>query len=368
MKIFHYRDVAPQIFNLLVRRRFRFLFELIPYEANGLSGRKIANLFLAGLNQYALPRRPLGRPVFAQVEPANFCNLNCPLCLTTSVTPSRRAATLPFETFRTFIDELGDYLLLIVLWNWGEPFLNPDLGRMIAYARARGILTHCSTNANMRLDDARIRELVESGLDTLIVGVDGASEATYQKYREGGTLAAATDNIRRILDARRRLGADRPRINLRFVVMQHNEHELPMVEAMARELGVDFLTLKTVDMPAVHGADIDTRWAPGDARYQRYEYETGTRRRRARAFRCVRPWKRVTLQAGGEIVACEYDYRNDAAFGTLSPGGSVAAIWKGAAAARFRGAFKQGDNESPFCRACTLRDRVAEDCTVARIF
>ena len=150
--------------------------------------------------------------------------------------------------------------------------------------------------------------------------------------------------------------------------MQHNEHELPQVEAMARELGVDFLTLKTVDMPAVHGPEVDTRWAPGDARFQRYEYETGTRRRRARAFRCVRPWKRVTLQAGGEIVACEYDYRNDAAFGTLSPGGSVMEIWKGAAAARFRGAFHHGDNESSFCRDCTLRDRVAEDCTVARIF
>lgn len=368
MKVFHYRDVIPQLFNLIVRRRFRFKFELVPYEAAGLSYRKIANLFLAGLNQHLMPRRPLGRPVFAQVEPANFCNLSCPLCLTTSVTPSRRATALPFDTFRAFIDELGDYLLLIVLWNWGEPFLNPDLSRMIAYARARGILTHCSTNANMRLDDLQIRELVESGLDTLIVGVDGASEATYQKYREGGTLGAATDTIRRILDTRRRLGADRPRINLRFVVMQHNEHELPQVEAMGRESGVDSLTLKTVDMPGVHGADVDTRWAPGDARYQRYEYETGTRRRRARVFRCVRPWKRVTLQAGGEVVACEYDFRNDCSFGTFTPGASVMDSWKSADAARFRGAFNHGDNDAPFCRECTLRDRVAEDCTVARIF
>jgi MoaA/NifB/PqqE/SkfB family radical SAM enzyme len=356
------------LFNLMFKRRFRFEFELIPYEATGLSGRKIANFFLAGLNQYVLPRRPLGRPVFAQVEPANFCNLSCPLCLTTSVTPSRRAVTLSFDTFKAFIDELGDYLLLIVLWNWGEPFLNPDLDRMIAYARARGILVHCSTNANVRLDEARIRELVESDLDTLIVGVDGVSEATYQKYRQGGSLAAVEDTIRRILDIRRRLGASRPRLNLRFVVMQHNEHELPLVEAKAREWGVDHLTLKTVDMPAVFGPDLDHRWAPDDVRFQRYEYEAGTRRRRARDFRCVRPWKRITLAADGAVVACEFDYRNDCPHGTFAPGASALSIWKSASAAAFRAAFNHGDNDSPFCRDCTLRSRVVEDCTVARIF
>ena len=188
MKIFHFRDVWPQLANLILRRRFRFDFELIPYRAENLSWRKIGNFFLAGLNQY-LPRpRPFGKPVFAQVEPANFCNLSCPLCLTVSESHARPAAVLPFDVFRRFIDEVGDTLLLIVFWNWGEPFLNPDLCRMLACAKAKGILTHCSTNGNVRFDEEKAREIVRSGLDTLIFGVDGATPETYAKYRVGAIL------------------------------------------------------------------------------------------------------------------------------------------------------------------------------------
>ncbi len=106
--------------------------------------------------------------------------------------------------------------------------------------------------------------------------------------------------------------------------MQHNEHELPQVEAMARELGVDFLTLKTVDIPAVHGR----KWIPAGRPATRPLPAVRVRDRHPATPRPRVPLRpsleaRVTLQAGGEIVACEYDYRNDAAFGTLSPGGSV---------------------------------------------
>ena len=60
MKICHLRDVVPQLADLLIRRRFRFDFELIPYQAENLPWRKIGNFVLAGLNQY-LPRpRPFG--------------------------------------------------------------------------------------------------------------------------------------------------------------------------------------------------------------------------------------------------------------------------------------------------------------------
>jgi hypothetical protein len=84
MKIFSISDVVPQLPNIFFRRRMKFYFELLPFEVKGLSARKIRNFFLAGLNQFFLPSKPLGHPVIAQVEPTNFCNLSCPLCLTTS--------------------------------------------------------------------------------------------------------------------------------------------------------------------------------------------------------------------------------------------------------------------------------------------
>jgi len=368
MRIFYPAEVIPQVFNLLVRRRFRFQFELIPYEATRLSRAKIGNLFLAGLNQYLRRPAPFGRPAFAQVEPANICNLSCPLCLTVSQTQARPPALLPLQTFQQFIDDLGAYLLLVVLWNWGEPLLNPDLPRMIAYAHERGVLTHCSTNGNFPITAGLAEELVRSGLDTLIFGVDGATEETYQAYRCGGSLAEVKRNIAALLEARRRLGASTPRVNLRFVVMKQNESELPQVTAMARELGVDHLTLKTVDLPADIGADLDGQWAPEEQKFKRYEYLEGSFRRKRRRFNCVRPWKRITLDAAGTVIACEFDYRNLAPFGVVGRDGTATDIWKGPAGREFRRGFRGGWNEHPFCAQCTLKHRVARDCTVARIF
>ena len=97
------------------------------------------------------------------------------ICLSFSV--------LSYKTFKNFIDQFGDYLLLIILWDWGEPFLNPDIFKIISYAKTKNILIHSSTNGNVRFSEEKAEELVNSGLDSLIVAVDGATQETYGKYR-----------------------------------------------------------------------------------------------------------------------------------------------------------------------------------------
>jgi radical SAM protein with 4Fe4S-binding SPASM domain len=362
--IFKYRDIIPQLFGLVVLGRLRFRFELVPYEVRRLSLAKRINFFRAGFNQI-LPRpRPFGRPVIAQVEPANFCNLTCPLCLTASETSSRPKALLPFETFKEFIDDAGDRLLLLILWNWGEPFLNPDIFRMIAYAKSKGILVHCSTNGNVPFDPGRAERLIEAGPDTLIFGVDGASQATYSIYRRGGDLDKVRENITSLVRAKRERGAETPRVVLRFVVMKHNEHEIPRIREMARALEVDFLAFKTVDLPSARGEGNDPRYAPAAPRYRRYAYEKGTFRRVRRPFVCYRPWKRITLEASGRIIPCEYDYTNAHACGVVGRDGAAVDLWKGAAARAFRKGFHRGRNDYGMCRTCTYKDLVGDECNV----
>ena len=365
MKIFRFRDVLPELPRILLQRRLRFKFELIPFEVQGLKPKKIWNFFLAGLNQFLLPSQPLGYPVIAQVEPANFCNLSCPLCLTTSETGSRPAQALSLRTFEEFIAEVGDYLLLIVLWNWGEPFLNPDLIPMIACAKSKNIVVHSSTNGNLKLDDETADRLVESGLDSLVLGIDGATQETYSAYRKGGNLEKVIANIRTIVRAKIKEGSPTPYLTLRFVVMQHNEKELPAAHQLARELGVDFFAVKTVDMPVTRGEDLDPSFAPADQTYQRYEYEAGSFKRKNRPFTCMRPWKRITLGALGEIVPCEYDHRSFHSFGNCDGKRRVLSIWKGAKAQDFRRKFNKGSNYFYLCRDCTYKNSVAEDCTLA---
>jgi radical SAM protein with 4Fe4S-binding SPASM domain len=366
MKIFKVRQVLPQLYNIIVKRKIEFEFELIPYSSERLSLKKRANFFWFGLNQYLLPPRPLGIPVIAQVEPSNFCNLSCPLCLTTSQTGSRSRTLLPFNTFKRFIDDVGEYLLLIVLWNWGEPFLNPDIFRMIRYAKTKNIIVHSSTNGNVIFDEKRAEELVDSGIDTLIFGVDGATEETYRKYRKGGSLKNVIDSIRNIVGVKARRNSKKPFLNLRFVVMQHNEGEIPLIKKLAADLGVDFLSFKTVDMPVARGTDLDSRFAPRDRRYRRYEYNHDNERI-GRPFICMRPWKRITMDAGGEIIPCEMDYRNVHSFGNAVTGSSAGGEWKSEKSVEFRKKFNKGLNDFYLCKDCTYKNNVADDCTIEKI-
>ena len=191
MQIFHPSKIAGQIPRLLLRGRLEFEFEMLPYRAEGIPLPEAINCFKAGLNQYLLPASPLGKPVIAQVEPVNFCNLQCPLCLTTSMTRSRPSVLLPFETFTQFIDDVGDSLLQLIFWGWGEPLLHPDFSRMVAYAKTRGVIVRTSTNGNVKLKREQAEELVESGLDSIVIAVDGATQETYEKYRKGGCLDTA---------------------------------------------------------------------------------------------------------------------------------------------------------------------------------
>lgn len=363
-RLFRHADVIPQLLNVIARRRLEFEFEYVPYESRGMSLKRMTNLFLHGLNQYLSPSKPLGVPVIAQVEPVNTCDLACPLCLTTPVTPSRPKKLMKFETFKRFIDDVGDYLLLIVLWGWGEPFLNPDIFRMVEYAKARDILVHCSTHASLKnFNQGKAERLVDSGLDTLIVAVDGATQESYSKYRVGGDLELILKNIRTIVAAKKVKGLATPRLVLRFIVMGHNEHELPRIREIAEELEVDFLGLRGMFPSPVLDQESSRTFLPADLDYRSYGKSTcgggGPN-----GFRCMRPWKRVTLLAGGEIVSCEFDHKIAHSFGTLNDETSTLSLWRGETAKAFRADFNQGENDYYLCQACSYKGMELEECTV----
>ncbi len=367
MKIFKFRDIIFQLPNIILRRSLRFNFELLPFEVKELRLKKIINFFIAGLNQYVVPSKPLGYPVIAQVEPANICNLSCPLCYTTSQNKSRPSGVLPFSTFKKLIDEVGDYLLLIVLWNWGEPFLNPAIFEIIKYAKSKNIVVHSSTNGNLEFDDKKAEKLVDSGLDSLVFAVDGATQETYSKYRIGGNLDQVLANIRTIVSVKKRKGSETPRLNLRVVVSQHNEKELPLIRKIAEELGVDFLTFKTMSMISNFGENLDSTYVPENTKYRMYEYESKSFKRKQRSFTCMRPWKRVTLDALGEIIPCEYEYKSRHSFGSISTEKPVISVWKGNVSKDFRKRFNLGNNEFYLCKNCVYKNMVDDDCTVEKI-
>ena len=132
------------------------------------------------------------------MDPCGVCNLRCPLCPagTSKLRPGR--GEMPFEMFKAIADKLPKPKLM-ALYNWGEPFLNPHIFEMIRYAKGKSARVRIDTNFSFVKPDDFFYSIIETGLDFLVVSLDGASQETYSKYRIGGDFGLVTENIKKLL-------------------------------------------------------------------------------------------------------------------------------------------------------------------------
>jgi MoaA/NifB/PqqE/SkfB family radical SAM enzyme len=133
--------------------------------------------------------------------------LHCPLCPAGVGDASRTKAILSFNLFKKIVDEVGDYVYSVNFTNWGEPLLNKHLAKMIMYCkRVKHIpFVRFDTNLNVTLTESEWERLLLSGLDMLSVSIDGVTQETYEKYRRGGNLEKVIDNLKLLIDKKRRL-------------------------------------------------------------------------------------------------------------------------------------------------------------------
>jgi molybdenum cofactor biosynthesis enzyme MoaA len=339
---------------------------MAPHIVRGASLHKIAALSYTELNRRFPKPHLMGYPSVMQLEPTNACNLRCPLCPSGVHAFSRPIGMMPFSLYKELMDEIGSHLSLMVLWNWGEPFLHPDLPRMIRYAKSLNIAVITSSNAQVISDPSAVEDIVRSGLDTLAIAMDGTSQKTYESYRVGGSLDKVMKCLTLLRETKRRIGSLSPLVNVRVVVSKENEHELQAITDLARSHGADLITFRSASMPDCCGTDLDQKYAPGNGSYRMYDYHgDGTRSKRS-SFTCRRPWKRLTVNWDGTIVGCEHDFDNTTPYGKFPDDGSVMQILNSPRARDFRRQFLKDKKAFGFCAHCPNNDRVVADCTVAK--
>ena len=237
---------ATTALKALATRRVEFGCDRIRYRFDGVPLKKLLNWILVEASARVRAPQPWGFPTILQVEPTNRCNLRCTLCPVAEGL-ERPAGQMELELFKSLIDQVGEYVFLILLWEWGEPFINPRIYEMISYAKQRGIKLVTSTNGHLFARKENAEKVVRSGLDTLIFALDGISQETYERYRRDGQLETVLQGIRNVVEAKKALGSKTPLINLRFIVMQHNEHEVGKLHELAESLGVVTPTSVTRD-------------------------------------------------------------------------------------------------------------------------
>src|SRR5262245_34542529 len=163
-----------------------------------------------------------GGPIEITLESTAKCNLYCPMCPRHIYTFDNE--NMDLELYRKIVQDCKEYVEFIWPYGIGEPMIHPKIFEMIRITREAGIQTGMSTNATL-LDDHRADMLLDSGLDYVIFAFDGATKATYEKYRVGGTFEKTRDNILAFLS--KKLARKSPiYVVLQMVLLKENIPEI----------------------------------------------------------------------------------------------------------------------------------------------
>ena len=250
-----------------------------------------------------IARKPVqwGLPVSVSFEPTTSCNLRCPECPSGLRAFTRPTGMLQNDFFRQTIDDIHRELLYLIFYFQGEPYLNTDFLEMVKYASQKGIYTATSTNAHYLTDEAA-RKTVESGLDRLIISIDGTTQETYKQYRVGGNIEKVIEGAKNIVKWKKELKSKTPFVFFQFLVVKHNEHQIEEIKQLAKEIGVDEVRFKSAQ---VYDYENDpNQLIPSIDKYSRYKKNSnGTYVPKNKlANRCWKLWHANVITWDGLVV------------------------------------------------------------------
>jgi radical SAM protein with 4Fe4S-binding SPASM domain len=300
-----------------------------------------------------------GYPVSISFEPTTSCNLRCPECPSGLRSFTRPTGMLENGFFRQTIDQLSRELLYLIFYFQGEPYLNPAFLEMVTYASSKGIYTATSTNAHY-LTDQLAKRTVESGLDRLIISIDGTTQDVYEQYRVGGKLEKVLQGARNVVRWKKELKSRTPFIFFQFLVVKPNEHQLEDIRQLAAEIGVDQVRFKTAQ---VYDYKNDpNQLIPVNEKYSRYtrnkkgEYEF----RNGLENHCWRLWHATVISWDGLVVPCCFDKDAQHQLGDLK-GKPFKEIWHDEQYMDFRRQILQSRKNIDICANCSEGTKVWED-------
>jgi len=296
-----------------------------------------------------------GLPISISFEPTTSCNLRCPECPSGLRSFTRPTGMLQQPLFQNVIDQLAPTLSYLTFYFQGEPYLHPQFLEMVQYASRKNIYTATSTNAHY-LKDESARLTVESGLDRLIISIDGTTQDTYQSYRVGGSLEKVMEGARNIIAWKKKLKSKTPHVMFQFLVVKPNEHQIPEVYTLAKQIGVDQVVLKTAQIyDYASGSDL----IPEQDQYSRYrKMNDGSYTiKNSLDNHCWKMWHSCVITWDGKIVPCCFDKDAHHVLGDLTKN-SFKDVWNGEAYHTFRASLLRSRSEIEICKNCTEGTKV----------
>ena len=343
MAYFNWNDTKNLISKLTLRRSINAAKVIMSYQLSKLTKKPVQ----------------WGYPISISFEPTTSCNLRCPECPSGMRAFTRPTGMLKKDFFRQTIDDIHKELLYLIFYFQGEPFLNPDFLEMVKYAHDKGVYTATSTNAHY-LNDEKAKKTVESGLDRLIISIDGTTQDVYKQYRVGGNLEKVLAGARNIVKWKKELKSSTPFVFFQFLVVKPNQHQIEDIKKLAKEVGVDQVRFKTAQ---VYDYENDpNNLIPTIQKYSRYRKDKNgvMKSKSGMKNHCWKLHHANVITWDGMVVPCCFDKDAMHQLGNLQME-SFKDIWNNNNYKQFRGELMKSRKNIDICANCSEGLTVWED-------
>lgn len=295
-----------------------------------------------------------GVPFILTIEPTHLCNLKCPQCLTGLGKIERNESFIDVGLYKKVIDEVGDKIWYVLLYNQGEPFLHEQFINLIKLAKQKRIYVATSSNGHFLQDRRQVERLVHSGIDSVFISLDGTDSETYSQYRIAGNFDRVVAGVKLLQKVREELNRKTPKIIIQCLAMRHNEQQFPALKKLANSLGADRLLFKTVQIEDNASA---AKFLPRTKKWRRYEIQSTGLALKNSPRGCDRLWYSSVVLCDGRVVPCCFDKNGTFSFGKLTDSTSFKQIWISHAYKQFRNKIATGRSDFKICRNCTQNQK-----------
>jgi MoaA/NifB/PqqE/SkfB family radical SAM enzyme len=243
-------------------------------------------------------------PRVVSIEAYNVCNLKCVMCPYPDM--SRPKVKMSMELFSQIVANAVEARINELNLNvYNEPLLDDSLFTRIGYAKSRGMRVGFSTNGTV-LTAEKAGQILRSGLDWIIVSIDGASKETFESIRIGADFDDVVRNTRQLVELRNASQLEKPVVTVCCVVQKDNYREFASQPRQFHQLfkGVDVINVGVVDTRR----DDKTESV----------FNLRMRAKAKRVYPCPRLWLELTVLSSGKVALCCMDYDGSVELGDLN--------------------------------------------------